>query len=235
MAKKQPRKTSAQGLVLSGKPTTPAPSVDRLLGDLRSLIEQARQQVARTVSTGMVALYWHIGKRIREDILHEQRAEYGEQIVATLSAQLTAEYGKGFNRFSLSRMVKLAEYFPDANCCHTVATIELEPFPRDSSAGRSPETRLLRRDVSHRAVECPHVAAEDRPVPVRADGRQQEARGVDSPGPRHPARRGPPDARPSFPRPVFPRLPGTYRVLQREGRGAGHLAGTGSIHSGTGH
>jgi hypothetical protein len=94
--------------------------VDRLLGDLRSLIEQARQQIARTVSTGMVALYWHIGKRIREDILHEQRAEYGEQIVATLSAQLTAEYGKGFNRFSLSRMVKLAEYFPDARIVATL-------------------------------------------------------------------------------------------------------------------
>ena len=54
--------------------------------------------MARTVNSAMVALYWQIGKRIREDVLHEQRAEYGEQIVATLSGQLTVEYGRGFTR-----------------------------------------------------------------------------------------------------------------------------------------
>ncbi len=99
----------------------PAASADQLLGDIRNMIETARQQVARTVNSGMVALYWHIGKRIREDILHERRAEYGEQIVATLSQQLAAEYGKGFNRFSLSRMVKLAEYFPDERIVATLS------------------------------------------------------------------------------------------------------------------
>jgi hypothetical protein len=52
-------------------------SADRLLSDVRGLIEQARQQVARTVNSAMAALYWQIGKRIREDVLHEQRAEYG--------------------------------------------------------------------------------------------------------------------------------------------------------------
>ena len=90
-----------------------ADSPDRLLGDIRNLIEQARQQVARTVNSAMVALYWQIGKRIREDVLHEQRAEYGEEIVSTLSKQLEAEYGRGFSRSSLTRMVKLAEYFPE--------------------------------------------------------------------------------------------------------------------------
>jgi hypothetical protein len=49
--------------------------------------------VARTVNSAMVALYWQIGKRIREDILHEKRAGYGEEIVPALSAQLTLEYG----------------------------------------------------------------------------------------------------------------------------------------------
>jgi DUF1016 N-terminal domain len=34
-------------------------------------------------------LYWQVGQRIRRDMLHAQRAEYGEQIVATLSQQLT--------------------------------------------------------------------------------------------------------------------------------------------------
>ena len=61
----------------------------------------------------MVGLYWHIGKRIREDVLNEQRAEYGQQIVSALSAQLTTEFGRGFDRFNLSRMVKLVALFPD--------------------------------------------------------------------------------------------------------------------------
>lgn len=117
MKKRQPPNRS-----LSRRPTTPAPvtSADRLLGDIRSLIEAGRQQLARTMNSGMVALYWHIGKRIREEILGGQRAEYGERIVQSLSGQLQAEYGRGFNRFSLSRMVKLAAYFPDERIVATL-------------------------------------------------------------------------------------------------------------------
>lgn len=49
----------------------------------------------------------------REDLLHEKRARYGEQIVVTLSQQLTADFGRGFSRHNLSRMLKRAEYFPE--------------------------------------------------------------------------------------------------------------------------
>jgi len=59
-----------------------------LLGDLRQLIAEARQDVARQVNSALGLLYWRVGKRIRQDILKEKRAEYGEQIVATLSQQL---------------------------------------------------------------------------------------------------------------------------------------------------
>ncbi|MFM7168100.1 MAG: DUF1016 N-terminal domain-containing protein, partial [Planctomycetaceae bacterium] len=84
-----------------------------LLGDLRQLIEAAREQSARAVNSTLVSMYWQIGKRIREDVLQNQRAEYGKEIVAALSAQLTAEYGKGFTEKGLWRMVQLTEVFPD--------------------------------------------------------------------------------------------------------------------------
>ncbi len=58
-------------------------------------------------------LYWNIGKRIREDVLKNKRADYGEQIVSALSAQLTAEYGRGFTRANLFHMIRFAEVFPD--------------------------------------------------------------------------------------------------------------------------
>jgi hypothetical protein len=56
-----------------------------LLKDLRELITEARQDVARQVNSTLVLLYWRIGQRIRQDTLKEKSAEYGEEIVATLS------------------------------------------------------------------------------------------------------------------------------------------------------
>jgi hypothetical protein len=71
----------------------PAPRVlGELTADLRSLIETTRLRVARSVNAELVMLYWEIGSRIRRDILGDARAEYGNQIVSTLSRQLTAEY-----------------------------------------------------------------------------------------------------------------------------------------------
>jgi len=87
-------------------------ATDHLLGDIRSLIESARGRVAQTVNAGLVLLHWQIGERIQKDVLHG-RSEYGEQIVATLSQQLTVEYGRGFTRDALSRMIRFAEKFPD--------------------------------------------------------------------------------------------------------------------------
>jgi hypothetical protein len=86
---------------------------DRLVNDLRELIEAAREHAARAVNSALVGLYWQIGKRIREDILRQQRAEYGEQIVSALSAQLTAEYGRGFDGRNLFYRMRFAELFPD--------------------------------------------------------------------------------------------------------------------------
>lgn len=56
-----------------------------LIGDIRSLIETARQNVAVTVNAGLTLVYWQIGSRIRQDILKEKRTRYGEEILPTLS------------------------------------------------------------------------------------------------------------------------------------------------------
>ncbi len=78
---------------------------DALLTELRGLIESARQRVAQTANSTLTMLYWHVGLRIRNEVLREGRAEYGAQIIATLSAQLVRDYGKGFNASALTRMV----------------------------------------------------------------------------------------------------------------------------------
>lgn len=84
-----------------------------LVADVRSMIEQTRDGVARTVNVGMTLLYWRIGKRIQSEVLQNQRAEYGKEIISTLSRQLEAEFGRGFGRRNLFNMLRFAEVFPD--------------------------------------------------------------------------------------------------------------------------
>jgi predicted nuclease of restriction endonuclease-like (RecB) superfamily len=93
--------------------TALTPSDTPLLAEIRSLIDAARQQVAATVNAELTLLYWWIGRRINIEVLQEQRADYGQQIVATLSAQLTRQYGKGWGEKQLRHCLRLAETFPD--------------------------------------------------------------------------------------------------------------------------
>ena len=109
---------------LARKPVLPVPvePVDSpLLNDLRELIQEAREGVARMVDSGLSILSWHVGQRIRQEILREQRADYGASIVATVSRQLEVEYGRGFALKSVRRMVQFAEVFPDIEIVATLS------------------------------------------------------------------------------------------------------------------
>ena len=86
---------------------------ESLLQEVRELILAAQEGMAQTVNAGLTLLYWDIGVRIRRDILKDKRAEYGEQILTALSAQLEVEFGRGFGQRNLARMIKFAEAFPD--------------------------------------------------------------------------------------------------------------------------
>ena len=92
-----------------------------LLADVRELILVAREGIARTVNAGLVIHCWQVGHRIRTDILREKRAEYGSEIIATLSRQLETEFGPGYDAKSLARMVQFAEVFPDSEIVATLS------------------------------------------------------------------------------------------------------------------
>jgi predicted nuclease of restriction endonuclease-like (RecB) superfamily len=107
------QRKSVKKAVKRVKAAAPARRPRVLLVDLRELILQARENVARTVDSGLTVLYWHVGRRIRQDILREKRADYGRQIVSALSVQLEKEFGRGFGEKNLRRMIRFAEVFPD--------------------------------------------------------------------------------------------------------------------------
>jgi hypothetical protein len=106
------KKPKKPGMIVRRKAASAALATD-LLGDVRTLIEAARDATARAVNSALVLLYWSIGDRIRRDVLQEKRAEYGEEIVPTLSAQLVPLYGEGYGKRNLFRMIRLAEVFPE--------------------------------------------------------------------------------------------------------------------------
>jgi len=107
------RKSTPRPLVPAEQTDLVAGGADALLDDVRSLIRQAREATAQAVNAALVLLYWQVGRRIRTDILREQRAAYGEQILPTLSAKLVPDFGTGFSARNLARMVQFAEAFPD--------------------------------------------------------------------------------------------------------------------------
>jgi len=99
----------------------PRPSANPLFGEIRDLIEQSRQQVAVTVNAAITQLYWNIGKRINEVVLQNQRADYGEQVVQSLAAQLTEEYGKGWSEKHLRHCLRIAETIRDSEILYAVS------------------------------------------------------------------------------------------------------------------
>jgi hypothetical protein len=97
------------------------PDTSILLGDIRRMIEDARTAVAAAVNARLTMLYWHIGKRVREGVLNEKRAQYGKEIVVTLSRQLVTEYGNGYSEKNLRRMIQFANRFPDERIVATLS------------------------------------------------------------------------------------------------------------------
>ena len=108
--------------VHSSEPAILAPhALGELAAEVRGLIEAARLRVAQAVNAELVLLYWQIGNRIRRDVLGQARAEYGEQIVSTLSRQLIADYGAVFSRPNLFHMIRFVEAWPEQAQVTTLA------------------------------------------------------------------------------------------------------------------
>jgi predicted nuclease of restriction endonuclease-like (RecB) superfamily len=86
---------------------------DVLLSDIRSIIYQTKEEVSTVITSNIAMMYWKIGRRVSSEILDNQRAEYGKQIVATLSRQLIIEYGRSYEEKNLRRMIQFANQFSD--------------------------------------------------------------------------------------------------------------------------
>ncbi len=84
-----------------------------ILEDLILIIKKTQTQVVVQANSSLTIMFWQVGKRIRSEILENSRAEYGKQIVVSLSRELTTSFGTSFKEKNLRRMIQFFEKFPD--------------------------------------------------------------------------------------------------------------------------
>lgn len=87
---------------------------DNILTDIQNIIETSQRQAYRAVDTILSQRNWLIGYRIAEEELRgEDRAEYGANVIKTLSSELTKVYGKGFTKTNLYSFYSFYKCFPE--------------------------------------------------------------------------------------------------------------------------
>ena len=144
-----------------------------LFNELSKLIEHSKQQLAVQTNSAVTILFWQVGNRVNQDILQNKRAEYGKQIVPTVSAQLENKYGRNFTEKNVRRMLRFAEQFSDFQIVVTLSrqlswshfvellplkTLEAKLFYAQNASNNLFGIRELRRQIALKAFERTNIA-----------------------------------------------------------------------------
>jgi len=93
---------------------------DSFVGEIRQIIDSARQNAVRSVDFCRVQMYWSIGKRIFEkEQQGKARADYGKYIIRNLAERIMPEYGSGFSVRQLERSRQFYRLYPIASTLRT--------------------------------------------------------------------------------------------------------------------
>lgn len=95
-------------------------TTEKLITDIRSIIEQGRRQAYVAVNQAAVLTYWHIGKRIVEEEQHgEARAQYGTRLIKSIAEQLSIEFGTNYSERRLRDYRQFYLNFSDLPIWHS--------------------------------------------------------------------------------------------------------------------
>ncbi len=86
---------------------------EKLFGDVCQIIDGARSRIATYLNTEVCLTNWYVGKRIKEDVLLNQRAAYGKHVIKNLSVKLIHRYGNGWGEKKLRHCLRSAETFSE--------------------------------------------------------------------------------------------------------------------------
>lgn len=144
-----------------------------LIGYLVGIVEEGRRVAAVRVNATLTMTYWLVGRAISVNTLRNGRAEYGREILATLSPELGSRFGAGYEQSNLARMVRFARQFPDydqvrrlaeqLSWSHVVDLLaikskEAQAFYADEAATKRLSVRELRAAIARKAYERREIA-----------------------------------------------------------------------------
>jgi len=150
-----------------------------LFQELAHLIEQGKQHLARQVNQTMTLVYWQVGKRINQEVLQEQRAAYGQEVIERLAKPLVERFGRSFTARNLRRMMRFAEEFPALEIVTTLSSqlswshfVELMQLKDEGArtfyAKKALEDqwsiRVLRTNISKKTYERSQIAGVQLPA-----------------------------------------------------------------------
>ncbi len=163
-----------------------------LLGQLQTVIADARQRALRSVDVIQVQTCWQVGRHIIE---FEQggavRAAYGKRLLPLLAERLTAEFGAGFDASNLRHMRLFYQAFPKCDAlCHElswthfrllakVESKEARLWYMTEAATQNWSTRVLQRQIGTLFYER-LLMSQDKAA-VSAEAKQNLARLAQSP------------------------------------------------------
>lgn len=139
-----------------------------LLLDLISLIEKTKSNIISYANSSLTILFWHVGNRVLTQTLQNKRANYGKQIVVTLSRELVERFGSSYEERNLRRMIQFAELYSDMEKVVTlsrvlswshflvlipVKDVEARDFYAKVSADSNWGVRELRKQVEKKLYE----------------------------------------------------------------------------------
>tara|TARA_B110000967_G_C18830541_1_gene533850 strand:- start:262 stop:588 length:327 start_codon:yes stop_codon:yes gene_type:complete len=82
-----------------------------LLNKLSELVAYSQNKIATQANRTLTLLFWQIGKHLNDFVLDHKRAEYGTQIMSTVSTHLSEHYGNNVELRNLRRMSQFSERF----------------------------------------------------------------------------------------------------------------------------
>lgn len=94
--------------------------VNNVYDQISQMIELRKHRAKIMVNSEIIAMNWSIGKCLQDNVLKGEKGEYGQKVIAEIGRKLSSEYGNGFNKSTLFRMIQFYNEFPDVE---TVATL----------------------------------------------------------------------------------------------------------------
>ena len=139
-----------------------------LIEELIILVGNTKNQVVSYANSSLTTLFWKIGNTVKLGILNNQRADYGKQIVVTVSRELVDKFGRNYEVKNLRRMIQFAEKYPQyenvvtlsrhLNWSHFLALIPIKDekargFYAKAIISSGLSVRELRKQISKKAFE----------------------------------------------------------------------------------